>query len=125
MSRRLKAEATAQAGPTAYRDGLRWAYERRPRAWRASRRLSGSTERDLRHACVPSAAARGGFRAARRVVLLGTRYRRTVQEVQGNDNTDREIELPSWGCMRVQNHRLEGVRLHADRGLIGVVVDAR
>lgn len=61
-----QAEATAQAGPTAYRDGLKWAYERRPWAWWASRRLSGSMERDLRHACIPGAAARGGFRAARR-----------------------------------------------------------
>lgn len=116
MSRRLKAEATAQAGPTAYRDGLKWAYERRPRAWRASRRLSGSMERDLRHACVPSAAARGGFRAARRVVLLNTRYRRTVQEVQGNNNSDREIELEMCESSRPPSRRrLSSRRSRSDR----------
>lgn len=116
MSRRLKAEATAQAGPTAYRDGLKWAYERRPRAWRASRRLSGSMERDLRHACVPSVAARGGFRAARRVVLLNTRHSRTVQEVQRNNNTDREIELGiSESSRPPSRRRLSSRRSRSDR----------
>jgi hypothetical protein len=73
-----QAAATAQAGPTAYKDGLRWAYKRRPRAWWASRGLSGSMERTCDMRVFP-VQRRGEFQGCK-ALLLDMRGR----EVQGN-----------------------------------------
>lgn len=62
MQRRLEPQPHSQAGPTAHEDGLKWAYERRPRARWASRRLSGGMGRDLRHAWV---SQRGKFQGCK------------------------------------------------------------
>ena len=102
-----QAAATAQAGPTAYKDGLKWAYKRRPRAWWASRGLSGSMERDLRDACVAAAAARGvsGLQGGGGGVVEYQAWRRRYRAINDNNN---EIEL-KCKLSRVCKHCLGGV----------------